>query len=94
MSIIVSVKVRDGIVLGADGMSQIYAQDNQGRTGVAQTYKNAKKLFEVSDVRMGIMAGGFCQLPYSKSHPVWCHDCNRGQRPASSEVSDDNARQD
>ena len=23
----------------------------------------------------------------SSSRPVWCHDCNRGQHPASSEVS-------
>lgn len=58
MSIIVSVKVRDGIVLGADGMSQIYIQDKQGRTGVAQTYKNARKLFEVANIHMGIMAYG------------------------------------
>jgi len=33
-------------------------------------------------------------LSHSSSHPVWCHDCNRGQHPASREVSDDSARQD
>ncbi len=30
----------------------------------------------------------------SSSRPVRHHDCNRGQHPASSEVSDDSARQD
>ena len=37
---------------------------------------------------------GFLVSPSSSSRPVWHHDCNRGQHPASSEVSDDSARQD
>ncbi|MBA7655200.1 hypothetical protein ES703_63099 [subsurface metagenome] len=33
-------------------------------------------------------------LPLLPPRPVRRHDCNRGQPPASSEVSDENTRQD
>jgi len=58
MSIVVSVKVRDGIVLGADSMSQIYLKNPQGIAAVAQTYSNAQKLFEVVGLPIGIMVYG------------------------------------
>lgn len=57
MSIAVSVKVRDGIVLGTDSMSQIYMKDPQGRIGVAQTYSNAHKLFQIA-LSIGVMTYG------------------------------------
>ncbi len=58
MSIVVSVKVRDGIVLGADGMTQIFAKGPNGSLGVAQTYENARKLFQVLDRKVGVMTYG------------------------------------
>lgn len=58
MSIVVSVKVRDGIVLGTDSMSQIYMKDDTGRVGVAQTYSNARKLFQVAGLNIGVMSYG------------------------------------
>lgn len=58
MSIIVSVKVRDGIVLGSDGMTQIYAKGSGGTVGVAQTYSNARKLFRVANGKVGVMTYG------------------------------------
>ena len=58
MSIVVSVKVRDGIVLGTESMTQIYMRSPDGKMGVAQTYSNAKKLFRVAQLKIGIMTYG------------------------------------
>lgn len=58
MSIVVSVKVRNGIVLGTESMTQIYMRSPEGQMGIAQTYSNAKKLFGVAQLKMGVMSYG------------------------------------
>lgn len=58
MSIVVSVKVHDGIVLGAESMTQIFGSDAQGTVGVVKTYENAQKLYQVGELPMGVMAYG------------------------------------
>jgi len=73
MSIVVSVKVRDGIVLGADSTTQIYLKDQQGRVGVAKTYSNAQKLFQISDLKMGVMAYGAGNIG-NRSAQGWLRD--------------------
>jgi hypothetical protein len=59
MTIVASVKVRDGLVLATDSMSQIQATvDEQGHRAVIKTYSNAKKLFQVGTSPIGVMMYG------------------------------------
>ena len=57
MTIVASVKVRDGLILATDGMTQI-----QGRVaqppGVLKSYENARKLFQVGELPIGVMTFG------------------------------------
>jgi hypothetical protein len=53
MTIVASVKVRDGLVLATDSMSQIH-QGGQYRT----SYANARKLFQARDLPVGVMSYG------------------------------------
>lgn len=73
MSIIVSVKVRDGIILGADSTTQIYLKDQQGRVGVAKTYSNARKLFQIGDLKIGVMTYGAGNIG-NRSAQGWLRD--------------------
>ncbi len=58
MSIIASVKVCDGIVLGSDSATQIMGRDPQGNIGVLKVYENAKKLFKYNEYPIGILTHG------------------------------------
>lgn len=62
MTIIASVKVRDGLVLGTDSMSQIQGQDPAGNIAIIKSYSNAKKLFQVNDWPIGVMSYGLGNL--------------------------------
>ena len=57
MTICVSVKVRDGIILGTDSMAQISVRQADGQVNVVKSYANAHKLFQVSPT-MGVMSYG------------------------------------
>lgn len=57
MTICVSVKVKDGIVLGTDSMTQITARLPGGKSAVIKSYENARKLFRVRG-RTGVMTYG------------------------------------
>jgi len=58
MTICASVKVRDGLALGTDSMTQIWGQDAAGNRGVVKTYGNARKLFRIGQLKLGIMTYG------------------------------------
>lgn len=59
MTIVVSVKVRDGLILGTDSMTQISAPTPQGGAiTVLKSYSNARKLFQVRDAPIGVMTYG------------------------------------
>lgn len=59
MTICASVKVRDGLVLGTDSMSQIFGQTQpNGPVEFIKSYGNASKLFKVKDVPVGLMSYG------------------------------------
>ena len=58
MTIIASVKARDGIILATDSMSQISIRNEAGQIGIIKTYCNARKLFRVRDLSVGIMSYG------------------------------------
>ena len=59
MSIVASVSVHDGLVLGAESMVQIWGQMGpQAPSGVIKTYENAQKLFQLGEHNIGVMVYG------------------------------------
>lgn len=62
MTICVSVKTRDGIVLGTDSMSTVMLPDAGGQTVVAKTYNNARKLVQIGDLPVGVFTYGLGNL--------------------------------
>jgi hypothetical protein len=58
MTIIASVKVRDGIVLATDSMTQISARLETGEVKIIKAYSNARKLFQIRDLPIGTMSHG------------------------------------
>ena len=57
MSIVACVKVYDGIVLGAESMTQLTATV-QGQQQVIKSYENAQKLFRVGIFPVGVLTYG------------------------------------
>jgi hypothetical protein len=57
VTIIASVKVRDGLILGTDSMTQISAQTDQGPQ-LLKSYSNARKLFRIGHRSIGVMTYG------------------------------------
>lgn len=62
MTICASVKVRDGVVLATDSMAQLYMRDENGQMHVAKTYSNARKLFQIKKLPVGIMSYGAANI--------------------------------
>lgn len=58
MTIIASVKARDGIVLATDSMSQLSVEDDEGQISIIKTYRNARKLFRIEALPIGVMSYG------------------------------------
>ena len=59
MTICVSVKVRDGLVLTTDSMTQIQSTDaTTGNVTVVKAYSNARKLFQIGSLPVGVMTFG------------------------------------
>jgi hypothetical protein len=59
MTIIASVKVRDGLILATDSMTQIHGVSDQGEPRFLKGYENAKKLYRVGDhLPIGVMTYG------------------------------------
>lgn len=58
MTIVASVKVRDGLILATDSMTQISSAAAGGAPMVLKAYENAKKLFQVGDLPIGVMTFG------------------------------------
>src|ERR1700688_4142284 len=56
MSVVATVKVYDGIVLGAESMTQLIATIN-GQPQLIKSYENAQKLFEVGGPEGGLPIG-------------------------------------
>lgn len=54
MTIVASVKVRDGVALATDSMTQVFDGDGQWAT----SYQNARKLFQVRELPVGVMSYG------------------------------------
>ncbi|BFK81335.1 hypothetical protein I3900191A7_14800 [Clostridium baratii] len=59
MTIAISIKVNDGVVLATDSASTMMAQDMQGNIGVINIYDNANKLLNIhKDLPVGIITWG------------------------------------
>jgi hypothetical protein len=58
MTIVASVKVRDGLILATDSMTQIHGQSPQGPPQFLKGYENARKLFQVGKLPIGVMTYG------------------------------------
>lgn len=62
MSIVASIKVYDGIVLGADSLSQLTGTTPSGEIQYIQTFQHAQKLFEVEKHPIGILTYGIATI--------------------------------
>ena len=58
MTICASVKARDGLIFATDSMTTIQLRDNTGQVRTVQSYPNARKLFQVGDLPIGVMTYG------------------------------------
>jgi hypothetical protein len=59
MTIAISVKVNDGVVLATDSASTIVAQDQHGNLSIQNVYNNADKIFNLDKHRpIGVMTWG------------------------------------
>ena len=59
MSIALSIKINDGLVLAADSASTLLGQDPRGGVGIVNTYNNANKVFNlVKGLPIGIVTWG------------------------------------
>jgi hypothetical protein len=57
MSIVVCVRVYDGIVLGAESMTQLFGQVS-GQQQFIKAYSNARKLYQIGKLPVGILTYG------------------------------------
>jgi hypothetical protein len=62
MTIVASVKVRDGLTLATDSMSHITATSPEGQPQFVTYYENARKLFQVAELPVGVMTYGLGNL--------------------------------
>lgn len=59
MTIAITMKVNDGIVLATDSASTMIAQDNTGQIGVVNIYNNANKLINIhGKIPVGVITWG------------------------------------
>lgn len=86
MTICVSVKTRDGIVLGTDSMSTVMLPGSDGQTVVARTFSNARKLVQLGDLPVGVFAYGLGNLG---ARTVYSHILEYGRTIPLSESGQD-----
>lgn len=58
VTIVASVKVHDGIVLGADSMTQLWGDVQPGVPQFLKAYDHAQKLYQIAGLPVGAMAYG------------------------------------
>jgi hypothetical protein len=62
VTICASVKVRDGLVLGTDSKTQILGRNQDGHRIPVKSYCNARKLFKIGQLPIGVMTYGIGNL--------------------------------
>lgn len=66
MTIAISLKVNDGVVLAADSASSIFAQEPTGQAGVSNIYNNANKICNLKkDLPVGVIMWGSGSIGHS-----------------------------
>lgn len=75
MSVVATVKVYDGIVLGAESMTQVTAVIN-GQQQLVKAYENAQKLFRVGKSPIGILTYGIGNIG-RRSIESYVHEFSR-----------------
>jgi len=58
VTIVASVKVHDGIAMGADSMTQIWGTNAEGQNGLIKAYDHAQKLFPIAGSPVAVMTYG------------------------------------
>ena len=58
MSIVVAVRVSEGLVMATDSASTLALQNPEGQTGVVKIYNHANKLLQLKDYPIGVAAWG------------------------------------
>jgi hypothetical protein len=77
MSVVATVKVYDGIVLGAESMTQLTAIVN-GIPQLIKSYENAQKLFQVGNFPIGVLTYGAGNLG-RRSIESFVHEFSRAE---------------
>jgi hypothetical protein len=72
MTIVASVKVRDGLILGTDSMTTIF-----GPEGVLGTFSNARKLFQITGRPVGVMTYGLGNIGVRSIEGLVLDFCSR-----------------
>jgi hypothetical protein len=78
MSIVATVKVYDGIVLGAESMTQLTAVIN-GQQQLIKSYENAQKIFHVGDLPIGVLTYGVGNIG-RRSIESFVHEFSRAEK--------------
>jgi hypothetical protein len=80
VSVVATVKVYDGIVLGAESMTQLTMNiPGQPRPQVIKSYENAQKLFQVAEKPIGILTYGIGNIG-RRSVESFVHQFSRSER--------------
>lgn len=79
MTICVSVKTRQGLVLGTDSMSTITAAVD-GQIRVVKTYSNARKLAQIGDLPIGVFTYGAGNLGERSIYGLIVEFCRQVER--------------
>jgi hypothetical protein len=86
MSVVAAVKVYDGVVLGAESMTQITTVIG-GQQQIAKSYENAQKLFRVADFPIGIVTYGIGNIG-RRSIESFVHEFSRTEKARNDERID------
>jgi hypothetical protein len=78
MSIVATVKVYDGIVLGAESMTQLTA-NIEGQQQLIKSYENAQKIFEIGDLPVGVLTYGIGNIG-RRSIESFVHEFSRSEK--------------
>jgi hypothetical protein len=78
MSVVATVKVYDGIVLGAESMTQLTAVIN-GQQQLIKAYENAQKLFHIGELPIGLLTYGIGNIG-RRSIESFVHEFSRDEK--------------
>lgn len=80
MSVVATVKVYDGIVLGAESMTQLTAAvPGQAQPQLIKSYENAQKLFQVGEFPVGVLTYGIGNIG-RRSIESFVHEFSRAEK--------------